>query len=176
MVVVARYQSPVGELLVGSCEGRLCLCDWTASHRRRVNDMRVRRCCNAEYQPGISDVIRQAITQLDEYFDGRRREFSVPVLFTGTEFQCRVWSELMKIPYGVTISYADLALRIGNPKAVRAVASANASNPVSIVVPCHRVIGGNNRLVGYAGGLDTKRSLLDLEARVNNTILPIQQI
>jgi len=104
-----------------------------------------------------------AVSQLEEYFSGQRREFTVPLEFAGTEFQCRVWSELKKIPYGETVSYAELARRIGNPAAVRAVAAAVGANPISIFVPCHRVVGSDGSLTGYAGGLDAKRLLLDLE-------------
>lgn len=106
----------------------------------------------------------RAISELEEYFAGKRMEFTIPMLFTGTEFQHRVWTELMRIPYGITISYGELARRIGNPNAVRAVASANATNPLSILVPCHRVIGHDNRLTGYGGGLEIKQMLLTLEA------------
>ena len=103
------------------------------------------------------------VYELEEYFAGHRKIFDIPVVFTGSEFQCTVWEELMKIPYGRTISYGELARRIHNPKAVRAVASANATNPISILVPCHRVIGSNHKLTGYGGGLDAKKGLLELE-------------
>jgi methylated-DNA-[protein]-cysteine S-methyltransferase len=101
--------------------------------------------------------------QLDEYFAGRRREFSLPLAPKGTEFQQTVWQALTKIPYGETISYADLARRIGKPAAVRAVGAANGQNPIPIVIPCHRVIGSNGKLVGFGGGLETKAFLLRLE-------------
>lgn len=165
-IMIARYLSPVGEMTLGSYEDKLCVCDWVVERRRAAIDRRIRRHLNAAYEEGSSDVIKQAKAQLDEYFAGRRTEFTIPVIFTGTEFQCRVWSELMRIPYGETISYGRLASRIDNPKAVRAAASATATNPISIFVPCHRVIGGDNRLTGYGGGLEAKRYLLALEARV----------
>jgi methylated-DNA-[protein]-cysteine S-methyltransferase len=107
----------------------------------------------------------QAKAQLREYFDGRRTEFDLPLNAQGTEFQMRVWRALCGIPCGETISYAELARRIGNPNASRAVGMANSRNPISIIVPCHRVIGADNSLTGYAGGLDRKRALLELEAR-----------
>ena len=109
--------------------------------------------------------------ELNEYFAGERRAFDLPIQFAGSDFQCRVWSELMKIPYGTTISYAELARRIGNSKAVRAVASANATNQISIFVPCHRVIGSNRKLTGYGGGLDAKQALLSLENPENNLFI-----
>jgi methylated-DNA-[protein]-cysteine S-methyltransferase len=98
--------------------------------------------------------------QLDDYFRGHRREFGVAVAPQGTDFQRSVWTELQRIPFGETISYGELARRIGNPKAVRAVGLANGSNPISIIIPCHRVIGSNGALVGYGGGLPTKHALL----------------
>lgn len=104
--------------------------------------------------------------ELKEYFEGRRREFSLPMRAEGTEFQRRVWTLLCGIPFGETISYGELARRLGNPNASRAVGMANSRNPISIVVPCHRVIGADNSLTGYAGGLDRKRALLEHEMRV----------
>ena len=125
-------------------------------------------------EPSCSHILREANTylaeaaaQLDDYFARRLRRFDLPLMPIGTEFQRRVWDELRRIPYGQTISYKELALRIGNPKAVRAVASANRANPISIIIPCHRVIGSNGRLVGYSGGLDKKETLLQLEQRVD---------
>lgn len=171
--MITRYQSPVGRMILGSYGDRLCICDWAVEKRRGTIDRRIRRHLHARYEDGTSDVTRRAIVELDEYFGGRRRDFTVPVVFTGSEFQCRVWTELMRIPYGTTVSYGELARRIGNPKAVRAVASANATNPISILVPCHRVIGSDHRLTGYGGGLDAKRELLTLEARVAGNLLPL---
>jgi methylated-DNA-[protein]-cysteine S-methyltransferase len=104
-----------------------------------------------------------ASAQLREYFAGRRREFDLALLMPGTAFQRAVWSTLRLIPYGTTISYAELARRVGKPRAVRAVGSANGSNPLPIVVPCHRVIGSDGSLTGFGGGLDLKHQLLSLE-------------
>lgn len=167
-ITISHYLSPCGELILGSHGDRLCICDWVERKTRASIDNRVSSRLNSAYEYGTSSAIASAITQLDEYFAGKRKEFSIPLIFTGTEFQCRVWTELLNIAYGSTISYAELARRIGNPKAVRAVAAANANNPLSIFVPCHRVIGSNNTLTGYAGGLDAKIYLLDLEANANS--------
>jgi methylated-DNA-[protein]-cysteine S-methyltransferase len=104
-----------------------------------------------------------AATQLDEYFAGERRAFDLSLRLDGTPFQQRVWRELIKIPFGQTITYAELARRVGNPAASRAVGAANGRNPISIIVPCHRVIGTGGKLTGYAGGVDMKRRLLDWE-------------
>ena len=108
-------------------------------------------------------VIKEAFAQLSEYFSGKRKTFNLPLLLKGTDFQKQVWQALLKIPFGETRSYKQIAEAIGNPKAVRAVGMANNKNPLLIVVPCHRVIGGNGKLVGYAVGLDKKEYLLRLE-------------
>ena len=108
-------------------------------------------------------VIKQAVSELQEYFEGRRREFTVPLHPQGTDFQLRVWQVLRTIPYGKTWSYKQVATAAGNPNASRAVGMANNRNPIAIIIPCHRVIGANGRLVGYAGGLDVKEKLLEIE-------------
>jgi methylated-DNA-[protein]-cysteine S-methyltransferase len=106
-------------------------------------------------------------TQIDEYFNGKRKIFDLPLDLQGTDFQKRVWSELLKIPFGKTISYKELSIRLGNIKAIRAVAAANGANPVSIIVPCHRVIGSDGSMTGYAGGLWRKKWLLEFETKEN---------
>ena len=163
-IKIIKYTSPVGDMILGSYGDKLCLCDWDTEMRRKTIDRRICRHFNSIYEEGYSEIIYKAINELKEYFDGLRHDFSIPVIFSGSEFQCSVWSELMKIPYGSTITYAQLARRVGNPKAVRAVASANANNPISIIIPCHRVIGSNGNLTGYAGGLPAKQALLTLES------------
>ena len=108
-------------------------------------------------------IIKQTIKQLDEYFNGKRKKFELPLNPKGTEFQKKVWLQLMNIPYGKTATYKDIATLIGNTNASRAVGNANNKNPIAIIIPCHRVIGSNNKLTGYAGGLDKKEKLLNLE-------------
>jgi O-6-methylguanine DNA methyltransferase len=108
--------------------------------------------------------------QLEEYFAGRRRGFDLPLDIRGTGFQKRCWQELLKIPYGETRSYADIARAMGNPLAVRAVGLANGQNPIAIIVPCHRVIGSDGSLTGYGGGLETKRKLLELEGALSGSL------
>lgn len=112
-----------------------------------------------------TDLIKKAYIQLEEYFAGSRKIFDLPLKFKGTEFQKKVWNALTKIPYGKTWSYKELAIAAGNEKACRAVGMANNKNPISIIVPCHRVIGADGKLVGYGGGLPAKKFLLDLEAK-----------
>lgn len=116
-------------------------------------------------QERVSPLLEEASRQLSEYFSGKRREFSLPLAPKGTPFQLRVWRALETIPYGETRSYGDIARFIGSPKACRAVGMANHRNPISIIVPCHRVVGANGSLTGYGGGLDAKRFLLDLEQK-----------
>ena len=112
---------------------------------------------------GLKPALRCVIEQLNEYFAGKRREFDLPLALKGTEFQLACWNELLRIAYGETISYSELARRIARPNAVRAVGAANGANPIPIIIPCHRVIGANGTLTGYGGGLHIKRALLALE-------------
>lgn len=128
--------------------------------------------CRAEFLPKeekctapSTALLQEAVRQLQEYFAGTRREFTLPLSVQGTEFQLDDWAALQEIPYGATCSYQDIAEAIGRPKAVRAVGMANHDNPVSIFIPCHRVIGKSGKLTGYGGGLDRKQFLLDLEGR-----------
>lgn len=162
-IKIKRYESPCGVLMLGSFGDKLCLCDWQVEKHRDHVDRRLKRILHAEFEEGTSEVIEQAARQLDEFFAGQRREFDVPLLFVGTDFQKTVWNELLKIPFGQTISYGEMARRIGMPEAVRAVANANGANSMSIFAPCHRVIGSDRSLTGYGGGLDAKRMLLELE-------------
>lgn len=165
IIKTKRYESPCGTLLLGSFDDKLCLCDWQVEKHRGHVDRRLKRILNAEFEEGTSEVIERAMEQLDEFFAGQRREFDMPLLFTGTDFQKTVWNELLEIPFGMTVSYGEMARRIGMPKAVRAVANANGANSMSIFAPCHRVIGSDRSLTGYGGGLAAKRFLLDLETR-----------
>jgi len=115
------------------------------------------------FEQGETPLIKKAAAQLREYFDGKRKTFDLPLAPRGTEFQLTVWKALQAIPYGKTCSYGQLADKIGNPKACRAVGMANNRNPITIIIPCHRVIGSNGNLTGYAGGLDLKDKLIMLE-------------
>lgn len=163
IIKIRHYESPCGMLMLGSYGDKLCLCDWQIEQHRDHIDRRLKRMLNAEFEEGTSEVIDKAIKQLDEFFAGQRKIFDIPLLFVGTDFQKTVWNELQKIPFGKTVSYGEMARRIGMPKAVRAVANANGANSMSIFAPCHRVIGSDHSLTGYGGGLDAKRTLLKLE-------------
>jgi len=163
VIITREYEAPCGGLLLGAYGDELCLCDWQVERHRGLIDRRLVKVLKADMQEGLSAVIERAVTQLDEYFAGERREFDVPLMFVGTEFQKRVWRELLNVPYGATVSYGEMARRIGMPTAVRAVANANGANSISIFAPCHRVIGSDNSLTGYGGGIEAKRWLLELE-------------
>ena len=126
-------------------------------------DSRLQQGLKAEYVEQDSPVLEQTRTQLDEYFHRERKNFDIPLLMVGTDFQKQVWQGLINIPYGTTASYLELSQSISNEKAVRAVASANGANAISIMIPCHRIIGSDDSLVGYAGGLAAKKKLLQLE-------------
>ncbi|WP_372973152.1 methylated-DNA--[protein]-cysteine S-methyltransferase [Muriicola sp.] len=116
-----------------------------------------------EMKSNISPELEEAVRQIEEYFLGKRKEFTFKLNPTGTEFQKKVWDELLKIPFGKTISYLDLSKKLGDPKAIRAVAAANGKNPIWIVIPCHRVVGSKGEMVGYAGGIHRKKWLLNHE-------------
>lgn len=165
-IITKEYATPCGRLLLGSFGDRLCLSDWQSEKYRSHVNHRLCRAFNAVFSDGPSTVIEMAIAQLDEYFAGKRREFNVPLLFAGTEFQKTVWDALLTIPFGQTVSYGELARQIGMPKAVRAVANANGANSISIFAPCHRVIGSDGTLTGYGGGLPVKEFLLRLEKAI----------
>lgn len=150
-----KMETPVGPVyLVASGRG-LEGVHWQKQKVKMVDDL--------EAGGEAGKILRQAMAQLDEYFRGERQEFTLPLSPSGTEFQKKVWQALSQIPYGKTFSYSEVALKIANAKAVRAVGSANGKNPLSIIVPCHRVIAADGTLGGYAGGLDKKGKLLQLE-------------
>ncbi|WP_261842012.1 methylated-DNA--[protein]-cysteine S-methyltransferase [Aliamphritea ceti] len=160
---IQYYQTPVGELIIGAFNSELCLCDWRYRRMRDQVDNRLKKFFKAEYEQLTDPVIDQTIDQLEDYFSGQRQHFDLPLSLAGSGFQQQVWQALIKVPYGETYSYLQLSELLGNPKAIRAVASANGANAISIIVPCHRIIGSDGSLTGYAGGLPAKEKLLKLE-------------
>jgi methylated-DNA-[protein]-cysteine S-methyltransferase len=149
------YDSPVGLIKISG----------TADHVSSIlfsdeNNPSGSGCFSPDWHESASSPLLNCRSQLEEYFEGKRKSFDFPMLQTGTSFQQRVWSELLRIPFGECISYLELAKRLGNSKASRAVGKANGLNMLSIVIPCHRVVGNNAKLVGYSGGLEIKRKLL----------------
>lgn len=150
------YDFEIGELAICEENGKIVLVN-VVKTKEDIEEM-AKNSIQKE-----TSLIKNTKQQLDEYFAGKRKKFDIPIKLEGTDFQIKVWKELLKIPYGETCSYLDIAKRIGNPKASRAVGMANNKNKIIIIVPCHRVIGSNKKLVGYACGLDVKEKLLELE-------------
>jgi methylated-DNA-[protein]-cysteine S-methyltransferase len=151
------HQSPVGDILL------------RADEEGRLTELFLRHD-GATVADGPFDAVRE---QLDAYFAGELERFDVPLAVHGTDFQRRVWEQLTRIPFGETISYSELARRMGDPKLVRAVGVANGRNPISIIIPCHRVIGADGSLVGYGGGLERKKWLLEHEEVTSGRRLPV---
>ena len=148
------YNSPIGILKISEADGKIT----NLSLHQKISDI--------ASDTISSQLLQKACQQLDEYFQGKRRQFDLPLGYAGTLFQESVWRELQNIPYGETRSYEDIAVRIGNPKAVRAVGQANNRNPILLMIPCHRVIHKNGDISGFACGIETKKYLLKLEGRV----------
>jgi AraC family transcriptional regulator, regulatory protein of adaptative response / methylated-DNA-[protein]-cysteine methyltransferase len=169
---LADVETPIGEMIAGATDTHLVVLEFT--HRRTL-EAQLERCSRytgLALERRESRIVRELRQELTEYFRGERTEFATPIQARGTPFQMRVWSELRRIPSGTTTSYARLAVSVGQPTAVRAVARANGDNPISILIPCHRVIGSDGSLTGYGGGLWRKKKLLDLEAHTEALRLP----
>ncbi len=169
---LADVDTPIGDMIAGATDTHLMLLEFA---RRRTFDAQLERLTHTTgfvLERGESRIVRELRRELDEYFRGERKAFTIPIDARGTPFQMRVWSELRRIPTGTTTTYARLAMSVGQPSAVRAVGKANGDNPIAILIPCHRVIGSDGSLTGYGGGLWRKKKLLDLEARTEALRLP----
>ncbi|ELR70937.1 Methylated-DNA--protein-cysteine methyltransferase [Fulvivirga imtechensis AK7] len=153
------YPSPIGELQIIAEEDAIIECTFSGRE--------------ASSGTPKSPVIRQCIGELEQYFSGRLKRFTVNIKLTGTAFQNRVWTELTKIPFGKTITYSDLASKLGDPKCIRAAGTANGRNKIPIIIPCHRVIGKDGSLVGFGGGLDKKEWLLRHEGVIRSEQMKI---
>ncbi|PLX19422.1 MAG: cysteine methyltransferase [Marinilabiliales bacterium] len=152
----AYYKSPVGNLRIISNDTDIIKIEFTDEYfKMKMTPVQIQNCIN----------------QLDEYFKGKRTDFKLNINPSGTEFQSKIWNLLLKIPFGKTISYLELSKQFGDPKAIRAIASANGKNPIPIVIPCHRVIGNDGSLTGYAGGLLKKQWLLEHEGAIQQKSL-----
>ncbi|MFC1746489.1 bifunctional transcriptional activator/DNA repair enzyme AdaA [Candidatus Riflebacteria bacterium] len=165
-VKLCRILSPLGPLLAGATQGGICLLEFMDRRMLPGQLQNLKHSLKSEILPGDSVHFEPLEKQLIEYFTGERQEFTLPLDQVGTPFQLSAWRALQQIPYGKTHSYKEQATLIGQPNAVRAVGAANGRNKISIIIPCHRVIGSNNKLVGYGGGLWRKRYLLNLEQSV----------
>jgi len=157
------YKTDYAEFVICSFEDKICMLDYRYRKKRDAVDRRIAKGLDGTFVEQESAVIVQMKVELDAYFRQERQTFSVPILMVGTAFQKEVWQALLEIPYGQTSSYGVLSQKMGKPKAVRAVANANGANAMSIIIPCHRIIGSDGSLTGYAGGLAVKRHLLELE-------------
>lgn len=156
-IAYAHFDSPVGRLLIAGDGELLHLISFPSGSRTWHPEQEWRK----DEKP-----FKQAFKQLDQYFSGKRRGFDLPLHFAGTPFQNTIWKRLLKVPYGTTTTYRDLAIALGRPAASRAVGAANGANPFPIVVPCHRVLGSNGSLTGFGGGVDVKRFLLAHEQKI----------
>ncbi len=165
-ISIQYFQTSVGEMILGAYENKLCIADWRYRKGRETVDRRVQKGLHAVFVEEESEVLDLAKEELEAYFKGLRQTFDIPLLLVGTAFQKSVWQGLLQISFGTTVSYKELAQNIGNKTAVRAVASAVGANAVSIFIPCHRVIGADGSLTGYAGGLEAKKKLLGLEQNI----------
>lgn len=162
-ISIQYFQTPVGEMILGAYDNKLCMADWRYRKGRETIDKRLQKGLDAIFVEEESEVLNVAKKELEAYFKGLRKTFDIPLLLVGTAFQKSVWQGLLQIPFSTTVSYKDLAQHIDNKTAVRAVASAIGGNAMSIFIPCHRVVGSDSSLTGYAGGLEAKKKLLALE-------------
>jgi AraC family transcriptional regulator, regulatory protein of adaptative response / methylated-DNA-[protein]-cysteine methyltransferase len=165
MIRTVKIESPLGELIAGATDQGVCLLEFNDRKRAAAECRDLVKLLNEPVEEGENEHLTALIKQLDEYFSGNRQVFSIPLVTPGTDFQRAVWKELLAISYGTTRSYQEQANALGRPDSVRAVANANGMNRISIVIPCHRVIGSNGRLTGYGGGLKRKSWLLDHEKK-----------
>jgi methylated-DNA-[protein]-cysteine S-methyltransferase len=156
-ICITEFETDFGTLILGDFEGKLCLCDCKFRKMRTQIDQRIKSGLQAEFQEKTTELLLDTQKQLNVYFAGKIQDFDIPLQLVGTEFQQKVWNQLLEIKYGETDSYLSLSKKLANQKAIRAVASANGANAISIIVPCHRIIGSNGELIGYAGGLAAKK-------------------
>jgi len=163
-ICFTRFESPLGTFISCATPKGICLLEFSDRKMLQTELKLIRKKFNTEIEEGESEYFDLVKLQLDEYFNKKRKEFTVPLHMIGTPFQQKAWNELLKIPYGQTRSYKAQALALNSPLAVRAVANANGMNMIAIVIPCHRVIGEDGSLTGYGGGLWRKKWLLELES------------
>ena len=165
IIKITRILTPLGPMMAGATENGICLLEFVDRRMLETQLKRIKKLYNAKLLPGTSEHFKELDKQITEYFAGDRTEFTIPLETDGSEFQEMAWTALQQIPYGKTRSYKQQAEFIGRPTAVRAVAKANGDNRIAIIIPCHRVIGSDGKLVGYGGGLWRKQYLLNLEAK-----------
>jgi AraC family transcriptional regulator, regulatory protein of adaptative response / methylated-DNA-[protein]-cysteine methyltransferase len=169
-IVTSLYESPLGTIILAANSEGLCLAEFTDRRMLEYQLKVLKKYFSGPIIPGKNKYLIQAEKELNDYFSGNLKEFKIPVVYPGTEFQHEVWNELRKIPYGKTISYEELANRVGIRKAARAVGTANGMNRIAIIIPCHRVVNKDGRLGGYGGGVWRKRKLLELEGQASGSL------
>ena len=165
MIKTGYIETPLGLMIAGATEDGICLLEFSDRKMLHSEYKDLTKRLKTSIEERESKHFRKLRREVKEYFEGRRKEFSIPLVTPGTEFQQRVWKELQNIPFGSTRSYQEQATALNNPDSVRAVANANGMNRISIIIPCHRVIGADGRLTGYGGGLRRKRWLIDHEKK-----------
>ena len=168
IILFSQLSTPLGQMFICATENGVCLVEFDNNKRREKELIDLQKMLNAHTLAGENDHIKQAKKEIAEYFDGQRKIFEVPLHMPGTDFQVSVWESVCQIPYGTTSTYQQQAKRIKNPKAIRAMGAANGSNRISIIVPCHRVIGKDGKLRGYGSGIEKKRWLLEHERAHSN--------
>jgi len=165
MIKTVKIETPLGEMVAGATEEGVCLLEFADRRMLPAEYKDIIKLLNTTMEDGENKHLKALKKQLKEYFDGKRKEFTVPLITPGTEFQKDVWKELQNIQFGSTRSYQEQAISLNRPDSVRAVANANGMNRISILIPCHRVIGSDGHLTGYSGGLKRKKWLLDHEKK-----------
>jgi AraC family transcriptional regulator, regulatory protein of adaptative response / methylated-DNA-[protein]-cysteine methyltransferase len=165
MIITSIIKTPIGDMIGGATDEGVCLLEFSDRRMLPTEYKDLKRLLKTTVEEGENNHLIQLRKELNEYFEGSRKDFSVSLVTPGSEFQKSVWKELMNIPYGTTRSYLEQSVAIGKPDSIRAVANANGMNRISIIIPCHRVIGSDGHLTGYGGGLIRKRWLLDHEKK-----------
>ena len=164
-MLISKVATQLGTMIIGSVDEGICMCEFSDKNTLETELNDLKRYLKQEIIERENDHTINLRFQIDEYFAGIRKSFDIPLVMYGTEFQKKVWNELLNIPYGTTISYRQQAIALNNPLSIRAVAKANGMNRIAIIIPCHRVIGSNGSLTGYAGGLHRKKWLLEHEKK-----------
>jgi len=173
MIKTIRIETPLGEMIAGATDEGVCLLEFCDRRMLPTEYKDLARLLKTTLEDGENRHIKKLIKQLKEYFNGKRKEFTIPLVTPGTEFQQAVWKELQNIQFGSTRSYQEQAIALNSPDSVRAVANANGMNRISIIIPCHRVIGSNGHLTGYGGGLKRKKWLLDHEKKYSGKAIDL---
>jgi methylated-DNA-[protein]-cysteine S-methyltransferase len=164
-IITTTFRTPVGDMIAGATDAGICLLDFRYRKMMPAIQRRITEGLGELFEEGRHALLDNVQQELQEYFDGKRKEFSIPLQPVGSDFQRSVWQSLLRIPFGHTVTYMHQAKVYGDEKAIRAVATANGMNSIAILIPCHRVIGADGSLTGYAGGLTAKRWLLEHERK-----------